>query len=832
MEMSATEEAKGAPVEELLGSNRDTTTTTTTGNNSSNNINNNAQSIDSPGTDSGSLGTPRGSLSVPVRQGSEQSSDAVPASPFTPLPSADGAPLLLHNGDEFSRGTPASRADSESLSLRSMLRQAMDGQVESERRFARNEAALRKELDVLEKQRERWFKSSAELRRHLDNLHQENAKLVQQLSNKGLFGRLRSSNRNSVSSELDASMQQAQEMSELLRTVVFPMEEEINALKRRLRDSVPTTPGASGGDGVLSPIGLGGNIVRALETEKSARMDLDMQIQVLQTQKSVLQAELEKLQLELDAERTAHTELKLTWQRANEQFIETSMTLTRKCEQLERLLPSHLPTSNPFSSGLETGDRNGHQLTPSEQESVAYLKHQLESEKVKYQQLDRIVEAMREQHTREQKNSRETFQKQQSALESEIAAQRMQLVTFEEQITLLTERLRTKETAAPQQQGCGLCENYEKQLVLMQTQKKETMEHAEQCLELARVKEQALESGMGEQAARYHKQLKSALDDLEARLTLEYAQRVETLSNDYAATVKELQDKIVEFEQKHATLEELFEANKQKFEATCSGGVDQFAQLQTALEASNKTLVEKDVELATLRKSVQTLQSSEESLRAEFSALQADFNETSEDLEAMSQALRDRVEESKNEKLQLSREIDRLLSTNSLLQREVYTLSQRSDDILKQQNATSASAANMSGEMDGLRKEMEMLAMTRDSLQALLQTSEAHLAATQSENAALHQQLEQLSMNRQAQEDEARAQEKAFKQNSKEVILGLQRELHAAREAAGAAEARAAAFSSQLAASQRVEQELTAVMQSLQIELAHARSHDGEKLLM
>ncbi|EDO44617.1 predicted protein, partial [Nematostella vectensis] len=73
-----------------------------------------------------------------------------------------------------------------------------------------------------------------------------------------------------------------------------------------------------------------------LESERSARTDLEMYVAVLNTQKGVLQEDAEKLRNELhnvcrliEQEKTAHRELKKTWQMANDQFLE-SQTLQNK----------------------------------------------------------------------------------------------------------------------------------------------------------------------------------------------------------------------------------------------------------------------------------------------------------------------------------------------------------------------------------------------------------------------------------------------------------------------------------------------------------------------
>uniref|UniRef100_A0A673ZHK3 Rab GTPase-binding effector protein 1 n=1 Tax=Salmo trutta TaxID=8032 RepID=A0A673ZHK3_SALTR len=104
-----------------------------------------------------------------------------------------------------------------------------------------------------------------------------------------------------------------------LRSVVMPMEQEI-AVKE---------------------------LNHVLEAEKSCRTDLEMYVAVLNTQKSVLQEDAEKLRKELhevchllELERQQHNQLKHTWQRANDQFLESQRLLMRDMQRIENVLSS------------------------------------------------------------------------------------------------------------------------------------------------------------------------------------------------------------------------------------------------------------------------------------------------------------------------------------------------------------------------------------------------------------------------------------------------------------------------------------------------------------
>ncbi|KAF7661375.1 hypothetical protein LDENG_00262590 [Lucifuga dentata] len=138
---------------------------------------------------------------------------------------------------------------------------------------------------------------------------------------------------------LEDEMKKAQEDAEKLRSVVMPMEQEIAALKAKL---------ASAEDRVKE---LEASKVKelnhVLEAEKSCRTDLEMYVAVLNTQKSVLQEDAEKLRKELhdvchklELERQQHNQLKHTWQRANDQFLESQRLLMRDMQRIESVLSS------------------------------------------------------------------------------------------------------------------------------------------------------------------------------------------------------------------------------------------------------------------------------------------------------------------------------------------------------------------------------------------------------------------------------------------------------------------------------------------------------------
>ncbi|XP_036751868.1 rab GTPase-binding effector protein 1 isoform X3 [Manis pentadactyla] len=138
---------------------------------------------------------------------------------------------------------------------------------------------------------------------------------------------------------LENEMKKAQEDAEKLRSVVMPMEKEIAALKDKLieaEDKIKELEASKVKE-----------LNHYLEAEKSCRTDLEMYVAVLNTQKSVLQEDAEKLRKELhevchllEQERQQHNQLKHTWQKANDQFLESQRLLMRDMQRMEIVLTS------------------------------------------------------------------------------------------------------------------------------------------------------------------------------------------------------------------------------------------------------------------------------------------------------------------------------------------------------------------------------------------------------------------------------------------------------------------------------------------------------------
>uniref|UniRef100_T1E4J9 Rab GTPase-binding effector protein 1 n=1 Tax=Crotalus horridus TaxID=35024 RepID=T1E4J9_CROHD len=172
----------------------------------------------------------------------------------------------------------------------------------------------------LEQERSQW-------NQYRENVEREIAELRRRLSE------------GQEEENLENEMKKAQEDAEKLRSVVMPMEKEIATLKDKLTEAEERIKELE-----ASKVK---ELNHYLETEKSCRTDLEMYVAVLNTQKSVLQEDAEKLRKELhevchllEQERQQHNQLKHTWQKANDQFLESQRLLMRDMQWMEMVLTS------------------------------------------------------------------------------------------------------------------------------------------------------------------------------------------------------------------------------------------------------------------------------------------------------------------------------------------------------------------------------------------------------------------------------------------------------------------------------------------------------------
>ncbi|KAK7080238.1 Zinc ion binding [Halocaridina rubra] len=165
---------------------------------------------------------------------------------------------------------------------------------------------------------------------------------------------------------LEDSMKRAQEDAALLRSLVEPLEEEINALKEKIRaqdaqlraHEAQQAASLHTAD-VVAPLLQGTDtaqvvqqldeklkgVSNTLEAEKASRADLELYTAILNTQKTALTDEVDRLRTQLtelrqtyETERRQHRDLKHTWQRANDQFLEAQRLHLADTRRMQSLL--------------------------------------------------------------------------------------------------------------------------------------------------------------------------------------------------------------------------------------------------------------------------------------------------------------------------------------------------------------------------------------------------------------------------------------------------------------------------------------------------------------
>ncbi|KAK8376557.1 hypothetical protein O3P69_009875 [Scylla paramamosain] len=168
------------------------------------------------------------------------------------------------------------------------------------------------------------------------------------------------------SENLEDSMKKAQEDADLLRSLVEPLEEEIHALKEKIRAQdaqlraheaqqaaalhtadlvAPLLQGTDTAQVVQQLDDKLKGMCSTLEAEKASRADLELYTAILNTQKTALTDEVDRLRSQMtelrqsyETERRQHRDLKHTWQRANDQFLEAQRLHLADMRRMQVLL--------------------------------------------------------------------------------------------------------------------------------------------------------------------------------------------------------------------------------------------------------------------------------------------------------------------------------------------------------------------------------------------------------------------------------------------------------------------------------------------------------------
>ncbi|XP_049520059.1 rab GTPase-binding effector protein 1 isoform X3 [Dermacentor silvarum] len=281
----------------------------------------------------------------------------------------------------------------EARSLLLVAQCEQENELEGERRRHREEMASLQH--ILKENTEEALRSSGRYEKELARYKKHSERLEQELHE--LRAQQAQDSDNSVEN-LEESMRKAQEDAEMLRSLVVPLEEEIKALKDKLRSTdeqlhvyeAAFTGLVHGlGSGTLGDAVRGGtpaeilshlddkltSLCKGLQAEKASRSDLEMYVAVLNTQKMVMQEDTDQLRKQfqevcnlLEREKREHSCLKRTWQMANDRFLEAQQAHVRDLARLQAVLTAdqqrhlaHLRKADvpPTSPRKKEGDTTG-----------------------------------------------------------------------------------------------------------------------------------------------------------------------------------------------------------------------------------------------------------------------------------------------------------------------------------------------------------------------------------------------------------------------------------------------------------------------------------------
>ncbi|XP_071945814.1 rab GTPase-binding effector protein 1-like [Antedon mediterranea] len=167
---------------------------------------------------------------------------------------------------------------------------------------------------------------------------------------------------NTEDESLEQSMNQARKDSDLLKSIIIPLEEDLKKQKQKLEaserqnkhlklqleqmmsdltGSKSTKRSATDLEEKIQELS------NTLDNEKASRVDLEMYVAVLNKQKSVLQEEVDARSKELfdvckrlEKEKSEHDNLKRTWQMANDQFLEMQRLQMNDMRRFQAVLSS------------------------------------------------------------------------------------------------------------------------------------------------------------------------------------------------------------------------------------------------------------------------------------------------------------------------------------------------------------------------------------------------------------------------------------------------------------------------------------------------------------
>eukprot|EP00048_Salpingoeca_helianthica_P021740 m.14175 g.14175 ORF g.14175 m.14175 type:complete len:729 (+) comp6350_c0_seq2:132-2318(+) len=645
--------------------------------------------------------------------------------------------------------------------LHDLLQQSNDACRTTERERMQADARREAAEKALVRERQAWYDNSQRMREQLQ------AALDKAQSKSGLLSFRRKPSQPSPSGRrdtMDDDMRAAQEATAMLKTVLQPMEDELAALRLAVHG------------GTASETASLQDAVAALRRRTA---DLEVQLDVANAQKEAMKREVETLNMQLQTERTAQAELQLTWQRANEQFLEESMM---KNETI-RLLQAGVPLRSDASA--------------EECVECKLLKARLAEEReTRSSQLDARIANLKSQHEREIKTLKDNAAAVASSLESEVRLQRMQLVAFEERIAAMSATAREPGRAV----RCAMCQNYELQLQERIDANRELAAAADHDRATLAAQVQRAEESLGAQAARHA----AHVAEIMAQLAQIHAENLLAVQREHEATLDTL-------------VQGLDAATAQQHELV--------GRVTALREALNRAEAAKTHETTRLRRALEDMARSlhrERGLRSGpsteplASAGWSEASPTRSRAASAPDASDGPVDTS--EVFVATPEVSRhsaALPSTPLPAAALMPPVPREDE--EADDGTEASVALLQAQLARLGGELAAARVQLDAGVARQAEDASALAEARSRAAALDQAREKLE-----------AELASVKQKAKEVMLALQAELADTRSKCGQLEAQVAELVAKGKDSARVLKELTFVNQALMMDIENLKQASAQ----
>eukprot|EP00045_Choanoeca_perplexa_P010117 m.101192 g.101192 ORF g.101192 m.101192 type:complete len:661 (+) comp15161_c0_seq2:112-2094(+) len=607
--------------------------------------------------------------------------------------------------DEFRQLEATHAADV--AQLQSLLARANVDKSTLEAELRATKREVQSALQELRRCKEEHFVQNRELRSRVESLAMDN-KQLKAMTKSSPF-KLRKSKSVAATADMDQAQAEAQQQNDLMKSLLVPMEEELDFYRQRNHE-LKTELEAAQSTTESSKVEA---LRKELDSIKAASGDLALEIDVLKTQRSVLQRGCHDLQLELEQERLAHAELKVTWHEANDSFLEIQGTLMEENDRLKRQSD---PSAKPAGLPDDEAERLQQLLVKERQQSATNanaLRKQLMDLKGQYEQ---SLSAQRAEWT-----SRET------QLKAIISKQQVELKTYEEHVQQLqqSEMETVSHTSSTSYRASqDLNAEYENQLVQTQEELKAAEQaiidlHASFDLERQKLQDQALE-----QSKRHSRHLSRSLESQAALLEQQYLEQQDQVSKLVTDSIACWPRQIESLEDDLATERNQLELFQQQLERTLQAKLNETNRLQTQLEEFEKALAAKAKEANGLSKRLLELEKD----RVDALNKQASHTKTIARLRSSTVAVDDQLSQGAEREQQFKRQIEELTSRCETAETKVSALHKDIEQYHFELDSVRENFGEQKELVEDLQLQVSELIDDRQSLQKALEEAEVELA--------------------------------------------------------------------------------------------------------